>query len=157
MKLTDAEWKVMSVVWEQPPTSARTVLDAVGDDTGWAYTTVKTLLDRLVEKGALTATIERNTSRYSPSITRKAARRSAVRGLVDRAFEGGFAPLVLQIVHHILMVQFGDEAEAQRRTVIVLCCFETSDVCFEAERGPVHVLIELYVGRLKEKIPLVAF
>ncbi len=113
MKLTDAEWKVMSVVWEQPPTSARTVLDAVGDDTGWAYTTVKTLLDRLVEKGALTATIERNTSRYSPSITRKAARRSAVRGLVDRAFEGGFAPLVSHLVSE-QKLSAADRAELRR-------------------------------------------
>ena len=98
MRLSDTEWRVMHVLWEASPRSAREVLDEVGAETGWAYTTVKTILARLAEKGAVTASLEGNTSLYSPEITRDAARRSALRGLVDRAFDGTFGSLI----HHLV-------------------------------------------------------
>lgn len=94
MKLSDAEWTVMNAAWERPPVSARDVLDAVGSETDWAYTTVKTLLSRLVEKGALRERKRANTSLYEPLVTREQARRSALRSLVERAFDGTFGTLV---------------------------------------------------------------
>ena len=45
--LTDAEWKVMDVVWDRGPVAVRDVHGALEASTRWAYTTVKTLLDRL--------------------------------------------------------------------------------------------------------------
>jgi BlaI family transcriptional regulator, penicillinase repressor len=100
MKLTEAEWKVMNVAWEatEPPApkgvTAREVLDAVEDETDWAYTTTKTVMARLVEKRALRMEMRGNTSVYTPAITREEARRTEVRGLVDRAFEGTLVPLM---------------------------------------------------------------
>ena len=51
-RLSEAEWRVMNVVWAQAPVSTRDVLERVEDETKWAYTTVKTVLDRLVTKNA---------------------------------------------------------------------------------------------------------
>ncbi len=84
----------MNAVWDSAPASARDVLERVGDETGWAYTTVKTLLGRLVEKGALDVRMRANTSLYEPRITRDAARRSALRSLLDKAFDGTVGALV---------------------------------------------------------------
>ena len=94
MKLTEAEWTVMQAVWRRSPASARDVLEAVGGETRWAYTTVKTLLGRLVEKGALHERRRANQSFYEPRVTRGEARRSALRGLVERAFGGSLSTLV---------------------------------------------------------------
>ncbi len=98
MKLSDTEWTVINVVWERSPASARDVLELTEAETGWAYTTVKTLLSRLVEKGALRMRKRANTSLYEPLVSRKDARRSAVRSLLDRAFDGTFGGLLQHLV-----------------------------------------------------------
>ena len=98
MRLSDAEWTVMQAVWNRAPASARDVLDEVGEETGWAYTTVKTLLARLVEKGALSEGRQANVNIYEPRITRNEARGSALRSLLDRAFDGTFGSLFQHLI-----------------------------------------------------------
>lgn len=98
MRLSDAEWTVMRAVWNRTPASARDVLDQVGEETGWAYNTVKTMLVRLVEKGALSESRRANTSVYEPRITRNEARGSALRSLLDRAFDGTFGSLLQHLM-----------------------------------------------------------
>ncbi len=94
-QLSDAEWKVMNAVWaRRGPVTARHVLEAVADETGWAYTTVKTLMDRLVDKGVLRATTESNTTQYRPQVPRARALRVAALALADKAFGGAVGPLV---------------------------------------------------------------
>ncbi len=94
MKLSDTEWTVMNEVWRRSPVSARDVLEAVEGETEWAYTTVKTILSRLVDKGALHVRKRANTSLFQPRISREKARRSAVKSLLEKAFDGTFGSLV---------------------------------------------------------------
>lgn len=98
MRFSDTEWKVMTVVWERAPVSVREVLEALEADTGWAYSTVKTLLARLADKGAVSSTMRGNSRLFSPTLSRDVARRSAVRSLLDRAFDGTLTGLV----HHLV-------------------------------------------------------
>lgn len=94
MKLSDSEWIVMRAVWGQDPVSARDVLERTGQETGWAYTTVRTILERLVDKGILQVSKRANTSLYEPLLSRKQAQHSALRSLLDRAFDGTFGSLL---------------------------------------------------------------
>ena len=94
MKLSEAEWKVMRCVWKRFPASARDVLEELAAETGWAYTTVKTIMSRLAEKNVLKVCMRGNTSFYEPMISRQEARRSAVDSLMDRAFDGAFGSLM---------------------------------------------------------------
>jgi len=93
IELSEAEWKVMRCLWRASPATARDVLDALRGETRWAYTTVKTVLARLEAKGAVAAEMRGNTSWYAPRVAQGEARSRAVRGLVDRAFEGAFGSL----------------------------------------------------------------
>ena len=93
MKLSDAEWTVMHAVWERHPASVRDVLELVSAETDWAYTTVKTILGRLVEKGVLSSHKRANVSLFEPLLTRSQARGSALRSLVEKAFDGTFGSL----------------------------------------------------------------
>lgn len=93
-RLTEAEWTVMQAVWPRSPACARDVLEVVHGETGWAYTTVKTLLARLVEKRALTERRRGNVSYYEPRVTQGEARMTALRGLLERAFGGSIGALV---------------------------------------------------------------
>ncbi len=95
-RLTDAEWKVMREVWRLGDATTRDVHQAVEAETGWAYTTVKTLLTRMTAKGAV---VERRIgsqaqSSYAPGLTVEEAQRDAFRGFIDRVFAGSTAPLL---------------------------------------------------------------
>ncbi len=94
MKLNDSEWTAMQAVWEASPASARDVLGRVQRETGWAYSTLKTVLGRLVEKGALRERKRGNVSFFEPLVTRDEARQEAVRSLLHKAFDGTFGSLV---------------------------------------------------------------
>jgi BlaI family transcriptional regulator, penicillinase repressor len=99
VRFSEAEWRLMTVLWAKSPATGRDVHDAVIAETGWAYTTVKTMLDRLVEKGALAVETPRHAAHYRPVVSRADGRRSAVRTLLDQAFGGSPAPLVAHLLN----------------------------------------------------------
>ena len=74
MKISDAELDVMSVLWARPGLAASDVHDALGTEKDWTSRTVKTLLARLVEKGALSTEEDVRRYLYYPS-SRKAPTR----------------------------------------------------------------------------------
>ena len=53
--LTDAEWKIMKAVWDLKKTNVREVYESLLEGEGWAYNTVRTLMERLSAKGYLRA------------------------------------------------------------------------------------------------------
>ena len=98
MQFSDGEWKVMNAVWAAHPASVRDVFETLEDETHWAYSTVRTVLSRLADKGALSTRKRANTSLYEPLVSRGEARRSAFRALLDKAFDGTFGSLA----HHLI-------------------------------------------------------
>ena len=94
MKLTEAEWQIMNALWQEHPATARQIRDRLPAGVSWAYTTIKTLLTRLVEKKAVSEVKQGNTSIYEPMVSQSKARLSAFRSLLDQAFDGAVGPLV---------------------------------------------------------------
>ena len=94
MKLTNAEWQIMNVLWARYPATARGIAERLPQEVTWAYTTIKTILTRLVEKGAVKESKKGTTCIYEPIVTRKNARRSALKLLANQAFDGAFGPLM---------------------------------------------------------------
>jgi BlaI family penicillinase repressor len=94
MKLTEAEWQIMNALWQKHPATAREIMDRLPVAVQWAYTTIKTMLTRLVEKKAVSETKQGNTSVYDPLVSQQKARLSAFRSLLDQAFDGAIGPLV---------------------------------------------------------------
>ena len=87
IQLSDAEWKVMHAVWVLPaPVRVRDVLESVAPQTGWAYTTAKTLMERLVEKGALASQRTGVATEYRSLLPRGQAQRTALRDLLRKVF-----------------------------------------------------------------------
>ncbi len=94
MKLTEAEWQIMKALWIEHPATARQVVDRLPRGVRWAYTTVKTMLTRLAEKGAVHESKEGSISLYDPLVSQRNARLHAVRSLLDQAFDGALGPLM---------------------------------------------------------------
>lgn len=98
MKLTEPEWLIMNALWDKHPAKARDVVERLPSSVNWAYTTVKTMLDRLVEKKALSKSKRGNTGLYEPRLSRQQARRTALRMVLNRAFDGAFGPMMYFLV-----------------------------------------------------------
>jgi len=94
ISISDAEAVVMQVLWQRQPLSADEVHGAVAAHSGWAEPTVKTLLNRLLNKGAIAAEKDGRRYLYSPRITRAQWVEQQSAGLLERVFGGRVAPLV---------------------------------------------------------------
>lgn len=94
MQISEAESVVMQVLWQRNPLAAEEVIAALSDQQDWQEPTIKTLLNRLLKKGAVTAAKEGRRYLYSPSLTREAWVAQQSEGLVNRLFGGRLAPLV---------------------------------------------------------------
>lgn len=93
-RISDAEWEVMQALWEDEPRGARELAAELGPLQGWGVATVKTLLGRLVEKGALA--FERDGQRYlyRTALSREACVRDRSKAFMQRVFGGRTSPLL---------------------------------------------------------------
>ena len=96
-RISESELAVMDVVWSTAPITANAVADALVAYRDWSLQTVKTLLARLVVKGALSTEQDGRRFLYRPLIAREDYRAREGRRFVDRLFEGRVSPLVAQL------------------------------------------------------------
>lgn len=112
VRLTEAEWQIMNALWVGHPATAREIRQRLPAGVQWAHTTIKTMLSRLVDKGAVRESKANNASVYVPALSKRRARRTALKTLVNQAFDGAFGPLM-----HFL-VEDQSLSERQRRELI---------------------------------------
>ena len=94
MKISAAESVVMEALWRREPLSAEEIGAEVAAGQGWSEATVKTLINRLLKKGAVAATKDGRRYLYRPKLKRAAYVQAESQGLIDRLFDGRLAPLV---------------------------------------------------------------
>jgi predicted transcriptional regulator len=98
--LTDAELRLMEVLWDKGSASVGEVVEAMPKRTPLAYSTVLTTLRILEEKGYLTHVKEGRAFIYQPAVGREEACESAVAHLVRRFFNGSHGLLALNLVEN---------------------------------------------------------
>lgn len=94
MPISDAESLVMEVLWEEHPLAAEEVVAALAKTTDWQEPTIKTLLNRLLNKGAIAAQRDGRRYLYRPLLSREDYVHAESKSLLDRLFDGRVAPLV---------------------------------------------------------------
>lgn len=100
LELYESEWAILQKVWELEPCAAPTVQEALQNAKGWAYTTVKTMMDRMVKKGLLRTEKIRNLYLYSSAVTQSQARKSEIARTLKRAFDGTFTPMMQFLIEN---------------------------------------------------------
>lgn len=94
--ISDSEWAVMEVLWKSAPQTASELTKTLNPSMHWAENTVRTLLTRLVEKGAVeTDENARGTRTFSPAIKREACVRAESESFMQRVFRGASKPLLI--------------------------------------------------------------
>ena len=94
IELTEAEWSIIKAVWENEPCAAPTIQEKLHKQTEWTYSTVRTLMDRMVAKGLLTAEKLRNLTLYRSAVTREQAQRGELLYALKNAFNGALTPML---------------------------------------------------------------
>jgi predicted transcriptional regulator len=94
VELTEAEWSVIKAVWENEPCTAPAIQEKLLKATGWHYSTVRTLMDRMVAKGVLAAKKEGKLTIYSSAVTRAEAQKGELFYALKHAFNGALTPMV---------------------------------------------------------------
>jgi BlaI family penicillinase repressor len=94
IELTEAEWPVIKAVWETEPCTTPVIQAKLFKATGWHYSTVRTLMDRMVAKGVLHARKEGKLTIYQSVVTRAQAQHGEVFYAMKHAFNGALTPMV---------------------------------------------------------------
>ena len=94
MRISTAESLVMEALWKRQPLTAEELFAELGAAQGWAEGTLKTLIGRLLKKGAVSAEKDGRRYLYRPLVAREDYVAAESQGLLDRLFEGRLAPLV---------------------------------------------------------------
>jgi BlaI family penicillinase repressor len=100
LDLFESEWAILQAVWEREPCAAPDVQERLADQKKWAYTTVKTMMDRMVKRDLLSVEKIRNLNLYRSKVTRKQARKSEITRTVKRAFAGAITPMMQFLVEN---------------------------------------------------------
>jgi BlaI family penicillinase repressor len=99
-KISESEWEVMNLIWTKSPLSASDVVDSLAARNDWHPRTIRTLLDRLVKKGALKIEEDGKRYLYSPRISLDDCVRKESQNFMERVFGGQPASMLINLVKH---------------------------------------------------------
>ena len=98
LQISDAEWDVMEPIWAAGACTAADVIRELRTTHDWNHSTIRTLLARLVEKGALTYDVAASRYIYKAAVSRQRCVRQEGRSFLEKAFGGDVAALVAHFV-----------------------------------------------------------
>ena len=98
LQISDAEWDVMEPIWAAGACTAADVIRQLRATHDWNHSTIRTLLARLVEKGALAYDVAGSRYIYKAAISRQRCVRQEGRSFLEKAFGGDVAALVAHFV-----------------------------------------------------------
>ena len=112
--ISESEWAVMEVLWESSPLTAAEVTKALRPSMNWADNTVRTLLTRLVDKGALTPLQnETGTRIFAPAVVRDECVKAESDTFLQRIFGGAAKPLLVHFAQNSKLT--ADEVKELKR------------------------------------------
>ena len=111
--ISDAEWDVMKVVWDFGPLTSGDIVRHVETDKQWRPRTIKTLLARLVKKGAVGVREQDKKFLYSAKVARDACVRRESKSFLSRVFNGDVAPALVHFLKDAKLSQ--DEVDGLKK------------------------------------------
>ena len=94
VSLSDGEWRIMNLLWENPPQTIMELTRALKKDRGWSKNTVITMLNRLEAKSAVHHEEGQRAKQFYPSIERADAALQETKGFLERVYEGSVSLMV---------------------------------------------------------------
>ena len=98
MRLSDGEWKLMKVLWQQQPQTLAELVRALNVETGWSKATVFMMLKRLIAKGAVVMDDSGKLQKYSASIAYADVEPEETESFLTRVYGGSVGMMVSNLV-----------------------------------------------------------
>ena len=93
-KISEAEWEVMKTVWEQSPRTANDIVQVLSKKTRWQRETIRTLINRLVQKKALGFERKGRAYHYYPLVGESECVMAESRSFLRRVYGGALMPML---------------------------------------------------------------
>lgn len=87
-KISDAEWSVMEILWEQSPLSSSEIVDKLAITKEWKPKTIHTLIGRLVKKEAVGTIKYKNYYKYVPKVAEDEMRKAETKSFIKKIYNG---------------------------------------------------------------------
>ena len=97
-RISEAEWQVMQVVWARHPVTTAEVVEALAETNAWKPETIRTLLNRLVKKKALTFQREGRMYRYAPLVQESDCVRAEGKTFLEKCYRGALSPMLAAFI-----------------------------------------------------------
>lgn len=114
-RISESEWEVMRVVWDKAPVAAAEVAAELAATRGWALRTTRTLLGRLVTKGALVTEEDGKRYLYRPRLKLQDCVRQASRHFAERVFGGRPGAM---LIHLVKQAEFSAQELAELKRIL---------------------------------------
>jgi BlaI family penicillinase repressor len=114
-QISDAEWEVMKIIWDCQPVLAGQIVQRLGPQRGWRPRTIKTLLGRLLAKGAVEYRVDGKRYLYRARVSRDMCVRQESRSFLGRVFDGAVTPA---LVHFLRTQRLSQEDLAELRAIL---------------------------------------
>lgn len=98
VRLSEAEWKVMDVLWEEAPQTIMQLTRHFQETTGWTKHTIMTFLKRMEEKGAIYHEVGERAKHYYPKIDRQEAALQETEEFLDKVFGGRMGLMLITMM-----------------------------------------------------------
>jgi BlaI family penicillinase repressor len=98
VQISNSEWDVMERIWAAGACTAADVIKGLRATHDWNHSTIRTLLARLVEKGALAYDVDGSRYIYRAAVSRQRCVRQEGRSFLEKAFGGDVAALLAHFV-----------------------------------------------------------
>jgi BlaI family transcriptional regulator, penicillinase repressor len=99
-RISEAEWKVMKALWKRNPQTANELAEALAPQNDWNPLTVKSLIRRLVAKGAIGRVKQGRAYLFRPLIAESAGMLAATESFLDRVFNGSLNPMLTHLIRN---------------------------------------------------------
>lgn len=99
-KISEAEWQVMRILWQSGPRMTNEIVDELISRTDWKRETIRTLINRLVQKKALSFEKSGRQYLYTPRVTEAECVRSKTKTFLDHFHGSPVEPMLAALVEH---------------------------------------------------------
>lgn len=115
IKLAEAEWKIMELLWEKGSLSTMEIVHAMEDSMGWTRSTVITLLNRMTSKGSITFNSENKTKMYFPAINKSQVELEETKSFLNKFYGGNIGLMISNLLKQESLSK--EELEEIRRII----------------------------------------
>ena len=97
-KISDAEWRIMKVLWEESPVNTTQIINSLKSETSWSPKTIHSLISRLIKKGALGVDKLSSPHQFYPIVLKEDCIKEETGSFIQKVYDGSYYQMVANFI-----------------------------------------------------------